>query len=169
MMESNNINILIVYYSLNGHVKFLSNLIAENFHSDSVTTVELELEKELPKSVFLRNLRVGKEFLFNEKPGLKNKSIDFSRYDIIFLGTPIWGTITPAMNTFLSENKISKKRIALFTSCDGGSPSGAYNKMEKLLPDNRILGKINFVNPEPGDIHNIRKRVKIWIDEINNT
>jgi hypothetical protein len=70
------------------------------------------------------------------------------------------------MNTLLSENKISKKKIAIFTSCDGGSPNGAYSKMEKLLMDNRIIGKINFVNPGPQDNANIRKRVKDWINSI---
>ncbi|MFW2488642.1 flavodoxin family protein [Clostridium chromiireducens] len=159
-------NVLIVFYSLNGHVRFLSEMIAENFNPASTDTVELKLEKELPESIFRRNLLAAREFLFNGKPKLNNKPFDFSKYDLIFLGTPIWGTITPAMNTLLSENRISKKKIAFFTSCDGGSPNRAYSKMEKLLVDNHIIGKINFVNPEPQDIDNIRKRVKEWINSI---
>ncbi|EPY2280932.1 flavodoxin family protein [Clostridium sporogenes] len=153
---------LIVFYSLEGHTKFISNIIAEELDCD---LLQLKPEKEIPETGIGRFFRGGKSAIFNEKPSLKNQIPNLNEYDTIFIGTPIWaGRYTPAINTFVSENKIKEKNVAFFACHGGGGAKKCFDKLEEVLNDNTILGTIDFVDSE--DETEKREKVKQWISSI---
>ncbi len=101
---------LIVFYSLEGHTKSIADIIQKELNCD---LLELKPEKEIPKTGIRKFFwGGGKSAIFNEKPTLKNQIPNLNGYDAIFIGTPIWaGKYTPAINTFISQNKIKGKNI----------------------------------------------------------
>lgn len=80
-------------------------------------------------------------------PELEKYNIDLTKYDNIFIGSPCWfGIYAPAINTFLSENKIQNINIYLFV-CNGGNLRNTWKNYEEALKGNRIVSKIDFVYP----------------------
>ncbi|EJO5348757.1 flavodoxin [Clostridium botulinum] len=153
---------LIVFYSLEGHTKFIADIMGKELECD---LLQLKPEKEISKTGFRRFIWGGKSVIFNEKPSLKNKIPNLDQYQTIFIGTPIWaGKYTPAINTFISENEIKGKNIAFFACHAGGGAKKCFNKLEDILKDNTILGKIDLVDSE-GEREK-RDKVKQWISSI---
>ncbi|QEZ67642.1 hypothetical protein D4A35_01370 [Paraclostridium bifermentans] len=103
---------LVVYYSLEGNTKLIAEFIAKEIDAD---IIELKPKKEFPSSGFRKYVWGGKSVIFKQKPKLMNKEINISKYDNIFLGTPVWaGTYAAPFNTFLDISNINNKNIALF-------------------------------------------------------
>lgn len=89
--------------------------------------------------------------------------IDVNAYDNIIIGTPCWfGTYAPAVNTFLSDNRISGKRIYLLV-CNGGNLRHTWNDFEKTLEGNTIVSKMDLVYPIKNGIADAKKKVNEWI------
>jgi flavorubredoxin len=83
--------------------------------------------------------------VFSKKnPPLKPYTFDPAAYDLIIIGMPVWaGSPAPPVRTFLSETKISSKKIALFV-CHAGGKGKALNKLKALLPGNEIVAETDF-------------------------
>lgn len=155
---------IVIYYSLEGHTKFIANTITKELNCD---ILELNPEKEISKTGFKRYLQGAKSIMLHEKPILKNKIPDLSEYDSIIIGTPIWaGTFASPINTFVSENKISDKNIAFFACHAGGGAKKCFKKLEGIFKDNKIIGKIDFNDSESETDKEIK--VKKWITETFN-
>ncbi|MBW5459256.1 MULTISPECIES: flavodoxin family protein [Clostridium] len=153
---------LIVFYSLEGHTKFIADIIREELDCN---LLQLKPEKEITKRGIGKFFFGGKSAIFNEKPSLKNQIPNLNEYDTIFIGTPIWaGRYTPAINTFVSENKIKEKNVAFFACHGGGGAKKCFDKLEQVLNDNTILGTIDFVDSQ--DEIEKREKVKQWLSSI---
>jgi len=60
------------------------------------------------------------------------KKTNFNKYKIIAIGTPIWAwNITPAIRTFLKQNKL-KNKLAFFCTMGGSGYKTAFKEMQKL-------------------------------------
>lgn len=153
---------LVVFYSLEGHTKFIAETIAKELNCD---LLELKPEKEFPKSKFRKYIWGGKSVVFNEKPKLKNEIPNLDKYDTVVIGTPIWAsTYAPPINTFISQNKISGKNIAIFACHAGGGAKKCFDKLEGILKDNNIISCIDFndANSESEK----RDKLKEWIKSL---
>jgi len=136
---------IVVYYSLEGNTKFIAERITE---LTGANVIRLEPKKEYPTEGFKKFFWGGKSVMFNEKPALLNEKIDFSQYDNVVIGTPIWASsFTPPILTFLTENKIENKNVFLFACSLGGSADKCFTKMINLLPGNKIVSKESFTEP----------------------
>ena len=70
------------------------------------------------------------------------------KYDLIIIGTPIWaGTYTPPIKTFLSENDLSRKAIAIYACNSGGEAEKCFQKIAKDLPDSRLVATMSLTDP----------------------
>lgn len=97
-----------------------------------------------------------------KKPELKEYNIDLSKYDNIFIGTPVWfGTYAPPINTFLSENKIENKNISIFI-CSGNNKRNTFKNFEEVLKGNTIIDKIELVYPIKNGLFKAQLRAKEW-------
>jgi flavodoxin len=157
---------LIIYYSLDGNTRMISELIKSNIESDILELVPVH---DNNKKGLLKILSGGKQVLRKEKPELKPFNINPGEYDLIFIGTPVWaGTFSPALNTFLSDTLIKDKKIVLFC-CNRGGKGKVFEKFRELLKNNLIISEKDFTSPLKKNRNEISEDVKTWIDDLLKT
>lgn len=82
----------------------------------------------------------------SSRPTIAEKLADMEKYDVVFVGFPIWWYVAPTIiNTFLESYDFSGKTIVPFAT-SGGSGMGSTN--EKLAPScpSAILMKGKMLN-----------------------
>jgi len=136
--------ILIIYYSLSGHTRFIAEKIASISGGD---LLEIKTVKRLPGGNIAKHFWGGKQVFTGEKPEILPPHQNPADYDLIFIGTPVWAfSFVPALRTFFSRIKISGKKIALFCT-NRGAPGAAFRNLKKELSENQIIGENDFKNP----------------------
>jgi multimeric flavodoxin WrbA len=85
----------------------------------------------------------------------------------VILGTPIWaGTVAPPLRTFMLNNRLKGKNIALFVNSMSGNADKCLSKFEKYLKKTNIIATMSLVEPlksmSGDDLYTIRK----FADEI---
>ena len=86
--------------------------------------------------------------MFRESPKLEPYRFDQNKYDLIILGTPIWAeTFTPPLRTFIQENKLRRKKVALFASCSGGPAEKCFAQLKKETGDCTVVSTLRLVDP----------------------
>ena len=76
----------------------------------------------------------------------ENVNVDFSRYDCIYVGTPVWFfNVAPAIRTLLLD-KISDKEVALFYTHNGFEYNFVENAKELIEKKNRFVSLHGFIN-----------------------
>ena len=71
-------------------------------------------------------------------PAIKDIGVDVSKYDPIFVGTPIWfSSFAPPVRTFLQSYDLKGKNVALFCTHGQGNPATFtyLSDMKALFPD----------------------------------
>ena len=154
---------LIVYYSYEGNCRFVSKILADLLNAD---IVELKPKKEKQLKGFKKYFWLGKQAKMKETPELEPYSIDFSLYETILIGTPVWAwTMAPAIRTFLKENPFSGKRIALFCT-HGGNPGKTFDHIEQMLPGNSFIGYCTFKEPKADALEGVHEACREWAEKI---
>ena len=80
----------------------------------------------------------------SSRPGIADRLPDMGKYDVIFVGFPIWWYVAPTIiNTFLESYDFSGKTIIPFAT-SGGSGMGKTNDgLEKSCPGAKLMaGKL---------------------------
>lgn len=153
---------LIIYYSYEGNCQEISKAIKEITNAD---VVELKPKKERKTKSLFRFVWGGIQVYMTKNPELEPINIDFDKYDIIFIGTPVWfGTYAPPFNTFFTENKIKNKNISLFC-CSGNRKAKTFEDFKNTLSGNNIVGEIEFVYPIKNGIEEASNKAKEWAKE----
>ncbi|MDO5517301.1 MAG: flavodoxin [Clostridium sp.] len=156
---------LIVYFSLDGDTKFIADCIKEVIDCD---ILELAPKKKYSTGNFGKYFWGGRSVLLRQKPELINNDIDLKNYKNIIIGTPIWcGTYAPPFNTFIMNNEIKYKNIALFACHGGGGAEKCFSKFRDELKDNNFIGEISFVEPLKRDKDNCMKKVQEWAKKLH--
>lgn len=137
--------ILVAYFSASGITKKVAEKLATATNADlfeieptaKYTQADLDWTNEKSRStVEMKDEAARPTFA---------KGINAEKYDIIFLGFPIWWYTAPKIiNTFLESIDTSNKKIILFATSGG---SGLGNTAEDLKPScsptaNIINGKV---------------------------
>lgn len=153
---------LIVYYSYEGNCEEISKAIKEVTNADVLC---LKPKKERKTKSLFRFVWGGMQVYMTKKPELEPYKVNLSQYDNIFIGSPVWfGTYAPPINTFLLENDIKNKNIALFI-CSGNNKRNTFKNFEETLKENKIIGEKEFVYPIKNGIENARQEAKKWANE----
>lgn len=80
----------------------------------------------------------------SSRPGIADRLPDMGKYEVIFVGFPIWWYVAPTIiNTFLESYDFSGKTIIPFAT-SGGSGMGKTNEgLEKSCPGAKLMaGKL---------------------------
>ncbi|MCM8796842.1 MAG: NAD(P)H-dependent oxidoreductase [Candidatus Omnitrophica bacterium] len=127
--------IAIIYYSYTGNTRKVAEVLAEFLRlKGGVTVVELKAQDE--SASFLGQCRRA---LVKARAKIAPLNLNFSEYDLICLGTPVWAFgPAPAINTFLDSCRgLENKRAVVFTTYG----SGAGNKHCLSYLKNALLKK----------------------------
>ncbi|QUH27860.1 flavodoxin family protein [Vallitalea guaymasensis] len=154
---------LIVFYSLGGNTRFIAEEIKKEENAD---LLELKLKKDIKSKGFLKYLIGGRQAITDKKPELLPYDVNLDDYETIFIGSPIWAShFSPAVNTFLSENAILNKNIALFCCHAGGGEGKAFKHYKERLKGNRFIGEIEIKDPLKAKTESVNK-LKNWLKNI---
>ena len=152
---------LVVYYSFEGNTKYAAELITQKLDS---TVISLEPVKDYPRGNVGKFIWGGKAATFSEKPKLKPYKCSVDDYDMIIIGTPVWNSrITPPINTFLHENDIKDKVVAIFASSASGDAEKCISRMKQKL--NHVIGTLSLINAAESK-GQTEEKVDVFIGEL---
>ena len=124
-----NKKVLTVYYSNGGNTEN----VAENLHSVVGGDIkEIKLNEKYPENVFKMSDLVRKQAKEGILPEIEK--IDFSDYDVIFAGSPIWGfSASLPIKSFLKNNSFENKiLIPFFTYSGGANRNKVLNEIKNI-------------------------------------
>lgn len=152
--------ILIAYFSQTNHTKDFAEIIHEKIGGD---IFRIETTNSYPTDENALIPQGQKEVRSNFKPELK-KNIDITKYDVIFLGTPVWEyTFTPPINTFLNSHDFSNKTIIPFTTHKGSGLAGIDKKIKTMFPKATLLKGLAIPNDTAKQNE---EKIKDWLKEL---
>jgi flavodoxin len=130
-------NVLIVYYSKTGNTAKVAQKIKEYCEEKkaSVEVCALEPKKSLKPDEYSRLQEI--EF--------KNKLPGIEKFDLIFVGSPVWGMgATPIIVSYLKGLENAKgKKFAVFLSCHVMT-GNSVKKMSSILATKGAIVKDSF-------------------------
>lgn len=156
-------NILVAYFSASGVTAKAAWKLAEASGADI-----FEIKPEIPYTSADLNWMDKKSRSSMEmndpssRPAIAERLPDMEKYDIIFVGFPIWWYVAPTIiNTFLESYNFSGKTIIPFAT-SGGSNLGRTNDKLKPSCPGAILLKGKLLNGEVSE-----GTLKKWVEDLN--
>ena len=128
--------VLVLYYSQTGNTKLVAEHIAGMMEAD----IE-EIEAVNPydgdfNATIQRCIKEREEGVTPEIKPLKSK---LSKYDVIFIGYPIWfGTYAPPVATFLDNVDLSGKEVVPFCTFGSGGLESSMEDMKRVQSEAKI-------------------------------
>jgi flavodoxin len=115
--------ILVIYYSRTGITKQVAEDIANKLNADIEQVIDMK-----DRSGFTGYIGGAKDAKSENITPIGEMKKNPAEYDCIVIGTPIWAwTITPAIRTYIQNNKNSLKKTVFFTTA--GSTT-----IDKIIP-----------------------------------
>lgn len=69
------------------------------------------------------------------RPALKGKKADIAKYDLVYLGYPIWWNLAPTLlNTFIEAHDLKGKTVVPFATSGGSSITNSVKELKKAYP-----------------------------------
>jgi flavodoxin len=127
---------LIVYYSLTGKTKLVSQVIVEALNA---TLVEIEETRPIPwPFVYLSG---GFAAFMNRGSKINPIDVDLKQYERIFIGSPIWAyRPAPAINSFIYKTNFEGRSIIPFFTMGGNNAEKALANITAKIE--RSQGKV---------------------------
>ncbi|MDD1721251.1 MAG: flavodoxin domain-containing protein [Euryarchaeota archaeon] len=118
---------LVVFYSRTGTTKKIGEELAQLLACDSE-----ELVDTIKRSGPVGYASAVRDAMQKKLTTLADIKQDPALYDLVILGTPIWGgTLSSAMRTYISANKSTFKKVAFFCT-NGVGHQKLFDEMEAL-------------------------------------
>lgn len=129
---------LILYYSQTGATQTVAQELQKMLNADIEA---IELEKPYTGTYAETIERVGQERKSGNLPKLKPLKADLSKYDVIYLGYPIWfGTYALPIASLAKEHQMEGKKIVTFCTFGSGGLEPAIADLKKALPKAQVAG-----------------------------
>lgn len=156
-------NTLIIYYSLDGNTKFVSEALAEKLGADLLSVKPVD---EMQKKGFGKYFFGGMQVVMGKKPELLPMDKNPDDYANVIVGTPVWASsFAPPINTLIKDRMIAGKKVAVFCCCDGG-PGKTLTKMtSEFEKDNTVIGSQSFLKAKENAEQTL-KAIDAWSQEI---
>lgn len=151
---------LIVYYSRTGKTKMVAETIASELGSDIEEVIDLKS----------REGKMGWMSATRDASGEKETQIAPTKkipkdYDLLIIGTPVWAfNITPAIRSYIKNNDLTGKKIALFFTY-GMRLGQTIEKTNSLLINSQLLDEISVLTSTQSN-QDIQKKVIAWCNTL---
>lgn len=154
--------ILVAYFSASGVTAKAAWKLAEASGADlyeikpevPYTSADLNwMDKKSRSSIEMNNP--------SSRPAIADKLPDMEKYDVVFVGFPIWWYVAPTIiNTFLESYDFSGKTIIPFAT-SGGSGLGRTNAKLKPSCPGATLAEGKMLNGELSE-----ESLKKWVEDL---
>jgi flavodoxin len=147
---------LVVFYTRTGKTRFVAETIASELGADLEEIVDLKNRQGR-----LGWIMAGKDATRKSLTKISPTAKLPQDYDFIVIGTPIWAwSPTPAVRTYIKQNILSGKKVALFYTSDGDIKE-ADQKTKELLQDATIVSTLWLVSPLANK-EDTQKKIADW-------
>lgn len=135
--ESTKPKALILYYSQEGSTKHVAETLRDMLEADIEA---IELEDPYSGSYDETIERCKKEMESGEVPAVKPLKADLSKYDVVFLGYPIWfGTYARPIAGLVKNESFKGKKVITFCTFGSGGLQSSTADLKKALPDAEVV------------------------------
>ena len=158
--QNTDVRSIVVYFSCTGNTKAVAEEVAAQTGSE---LHEIVPEEDLNYNN--DNCRANIEMNDPEsRPAISNTIENFSEYDTIYIGYPIWwGSLPRIMNTFLDTYDFSGKTIVPFCTSGSSSISQSVSVIREAEPEAQIKKGLQISSAGADDSsYEVRK----WLEEI---
>ena len=133
-------NKLVAYFSASGVTGSVAEKLADEIGADlfeivpekPYTNADLDWQNSRSRSSVEMKDR-------NARPAISSKIVDMSRYDVIFVGFPIWWYREPSIiDTFMEAYDFSGKTIVPFATSGGSGLGDAPKNMQALAKGSKV-------------------------------
>lgn len=108
-----------------------------------------------------------KDIRENARPAYREETQDLSKYDVIYIGAPVWYTEWPMIiYTFLEKEDLAGKTLIPFVTCHASGLSPLDRKLAEACPDNDILQGMYVLDKDAQDRETVQDQVKPWLQDI---
>ncbi|MBQ2077569.1 MAG: NAD(P)H-dependent oxidoreductase, partial [Bacteroidales bacterium] len=129
--------ILVTYYSQTSNTKAVAEEIAKKLGADIEEIVAVNPYDGDFNATIERGRQELEEGIL---PEIKPITADISKYDVVFIGFPVWfGTYAPPISTFLENADLSGKKIVPFCTFGSGGLESSTADLAKAEPKAEIL------------------------------
>ncbi|MBR0270866.1 MAG: flavodoxin [Methanobrevibacter sp.] len=145
---------LIVYFSSGGSTKIVSRTLSMNLKADIIEIKDLKDRKGFGKRL-LSSIEAFRE----SKTKISPEKIDFTDYDLIYLGTPTWANNpAPAIITLVDNCDWKGKDVIIFTTLTNSGGDSALERLEEKvsLRGGRVIKSFSIITKDktPEDLIN---------------
>ena len=129
--------VLVLYYSQTSNTKAVAEEIA--------TRLDADIEEVVAVNPYDGDFNATIERCLKEReagttPEIKPLASDITKYDVIFIGYPVWfGTFAPPIITLLNEVDLSGKKVVPFCTFGSGGLESSMKDLAAKLPNADIL------------------------------
>ena len=163
--QNTDVRSIVVYFSCTGNTKAVAEEVAAQTGSELHDIVPEEPYTEEDLNYNNDNCRANIEMNDPEsRPAISNTIENFSEYDTIYIGYPIWwGSLPRIMNTFLDTYDFSGKTIVPFCTSGSSSISQSVSVIREAEPEAQIKKGLQISSAGADDSsYEVRK----WLEEI---
>ena len=135
--QEDSILVLVAYFSATGTTQRVAQLMYENIPCDTFrikpaqpyTEADLDWRDKQSRSTLEMNDSTA-------RPEMEEADLDVSKYELIYLGYPIWWGVAPRIiNTFLEKYDLKGIEIIPFCTSGGSPVEPSVEALRKQYPD----------------------------------
>ena len=146
---------LIAYFSATAVTKHVADLLADVTGADIFEIVPKEIYTAADLDWTNSKSRSTVEMKDKTcRPQIESRIRDLKKYDVIFLGFPIWWYREPSIiDTFIESHDFSGKTIVPFATSGGSELEDTYKNIQALAPKAKVeKGKVFDSGVEKDDL-----------------
>lgn len=136
---------LVAYFSATGITQRIANMLALAIDAKAFEIVPREIYTKQDLDWTNDNSRSSLEMKDKtSRPKIESHVIDIKKYDVVFIGFPIWWYREPSIiDTFVEMHDFKDKLIVPFATSGGSGMGTIYKNLEILAPKARVeKGKV---------------------------
>ena len=148
-----------------GNIKVGNTKIVANYISEFTGADQFEIKtKKYDGMAYTPLTELAKEEQQNgELPPFEGK-VDVSKYDVIFIGGPVWwGTYPQVMFTFFKKYDLNGKTIIPFTTHEGSGLGSCVKDVKKAYPKANVEQGFSIYGH---DVRTGKERVEKWLKKL---
>ncbi len=121
--------VLVVYYSRTNVTKKVAEYICSKMSCSCEQLVDVK-----DRSGKVGYIVAGKDAVFGRTTEIKSLTYDPSDFDLVLIGTPVWGFyMAPAVRTYIEKFRGSFPDVAFFCTMGGSGDKRTFFDMEKSI------------------------------------
>ncbi|MDD4166786.1 MAG: flavodoxin [Endomicrobiaceae bacterium] len=152
--------VLIVYYSKSGNTRDIAERIKAKTNAD---IYEIKITEEMPSGPkFYMNMK--KQLKTGKYPEIEKNLPNFEKYDLIFVGAPVWWyTVATPVLSFLEIADFKEKQVVPF-STQGSNYGTFFEDFAAKAKNARILKGADFNNLHGKYGDALDNKIAVWLN-----